>query len=132
MTHWAGYVRTNRQRDRVVRWANEAPLGYFAELRSDRRTLPQNSLMWACLTDLSEQLLWHGQKLSQEDWKIVMMAGLDQELRVVPNINGDGFVPLGRSSSKLTKSEMTELIELIRVFGAQHGVVFGDQQEDAA
>ncbi len=125
------FVCTESQRQKALRWVREAPLGYFIDFRRDKRSLDQNNLMWACLTDLSHQVEWHGQKLSPEDWKVLMMAGLDQELRVVPNIAGNGYVPLGRSSSKLTKAEMIELIELIRAFGAQHGVVFGDQEEAA-
>ncbi|WP_253075678.1 recombination protein NinB [Bradyrhizobium sp. 2] len=40
---------------------------------------------------------------------------------------------MGRSSSNLSKSEFSDLIELIHQFGANHGVVFGDQSvaEDA-
>ncbi|MTV61688.1 recombination protein NinB, partial [Streptococcus pneumoniae] len=37
-------------------------------------------------------------------------------------------VTLGRSSSDLSKAEMTDLIELIGAFGANHGVVFHDQE----
>jgi len=43
---------------------------------------------------------------------------------MVPNIDGSGFVNLGRSSSDLSKAEMTDLIEIIHAFGANHGVVF--------
>jgi len=48
---------------------------------------------------------------------------------MVPNIDGNGFVNLGRSSSDLSKAEMTDLIDLIHAFGANHGVTF---QEPAA
>jgi hypothetical protein len=50
------------------------------------------------------------------------MAALNQELRLVPNINGNGFVQLGRSSSKLSKAEMSELMALIEAFAAERGV----------
>ena len=94
------------------------------EIKGPRRTLEQNSMMWALLTNLSNQLVWHGQKLSPEDWKLVMLDGLKRERRLVPNINGDGFVDLGRSSRDLSKEEMSQLIELIYAFGAQHEVKF--------
>jgi hypothetical protein len=35
-------------------------------------------------------------------------------------------VSLGRSSSDLSKEEMTSLIDLIHMFGANHNVVFHD------
>ena len=51
---------------------------------------------------------------------------LKRELRIVPNIDGNGFVNLARSSSDLTKAEMSDLIELITEFGTRHSVRFGD------
>ena len=124
-------IFTEGQRREAVRLINEAPLGFFLTARRNKRTLDQNSRMWAMLTVLSQKLTWHGQKLSPEDWKIVMMAGLEQELRVVPNIHGNGFVPLGRSSSKLSKAEFTELMDLIEAFAAQRGVELWPEEEAA-
>jgi hypothetical protein len=37
-----------------------------------------------------------------------------------------GFVVLGSSTSKMTKGEMSELIELAYAFGATHGVEFAE------
>ena len=98
------------------------PTGWRVEFREPKRTTDQNSRFWAMLTALSVQLKWHGQRLTPEDWKLLLMAGLNQELRLVPNIHGNGFVQLGRSSSKLSKAEMSELMELMEAFAAQHGV----------
>ena len=98
------------------------PTGWRVEFKEAKRTVPQNDRLWAMLTALSVQLKWHGQRLSPEDWKLVTMAALNQELRLVPNIHGNGFVQLGRSSSKLSKAEMSELMELIEAFAAERGV----------
>ena len=98
------------------------------EFKAPKRTLPQNDYMWALLTDLSEQLAWHGKRLKPDDWKLVMMDGLKREVRIVPNIDGTGFVNIGARSSDLSKAEMADLLELIMAFGAQHGVVFGDHR----
>lgn len=115
-------------RAKAIDWIRRAPKETRVTFQGPKRTLPQNDRMWAQLTDLSEQLLWHGQRLSPEDWKQVMMSGLNQEMRLVPNIEGNGFVPLGRSSSKLSVAEMKELQELIEAFGAQHGVTFNEPE----
>jgi hypothetical protein len=53
-----------------------------------------------------------------------MLDGLKRELRLVPNMAGNGFVNLGRSSSDLSKGEFSDLMELIAAFGAEHGVAF--------
>lgn len=105
------------------------PTGWRICFQEPKRTLAQNDRFWPMLTALSVQLVWHGQRLTPEDWKIVMMAGLNQELRYVPNIHGNGMVPLGRSSSKLSKAEMSELMELIEAFAAEHGVTLWEKVE---
>lgn len=114
-------------RAKAANWIHAAPAGTRIEFRTSKRTLPQNDRMWAMLTDIAEQLTWHGVKLTPDDWKLVMMDALKREIRMVPNIDGNGFVNLGRSSSDLSKDEMSELMELIAAFGAKHGVVFHDE-----
>lgn len=116
------------QRERVCRWIVNAPNGTRVELKEPKRSLPQNDRFWAMLTDVSRQVTHHGVKLSPDDWKLVFLDALGRELRMVPNLDGTGFVNLGRSSSDLSKSEMTDLIELIFAYGAKHGVEFHDGQ----
>ncbi|KHA56816.1 P21 prophage-derived protein NinB [Aeromonas hydrophila] len=96
------------------------------EVKEMTRSLAQNSMLWACLTDIAEQVVWHGRKLSKEDWKHVLSAALYHQ-NVVPNIDGNGFVVLGKSTSKMTVREMRDLIELAQAFGAEQGVKFGDE-----
>lgn len=120
------------QRAKAIDWVRRAPKETRVTFQGPKRTMPQNDRFWAMLTDLSEQLVWHGQKLSPEDWKLVTMSGLNQEMRLVPNMAGNGFVPLGRSSSRLSVAEMKELQDLIEAFGAQHGVQFHEPGAEAA
>ena len=93
-------------------------------LRKEKRSLPQNAKMWAALTDISKQVDWYGDKLSPEDWKTMLTASLRKQ-RAVQGIDG-GFVVLGTSTSKMTKEEMSELLELAIAFGVDRGVVFND------
>lgn len=111
-------------RAKAIDWIRRAPPETRVTFQGPKRTLPQNDRMWAMLTDLSKQLLWHGQRLSTEDWKQVMLASLKQEMRIVPNVNGDGFVQLGRSSSDLSKEEMADLMTIMEAFAARYGVRF--------
>jgi hypothetical protein len=120
------------ERRKAAEWLSKAPPLTRIEFKGPRRTIPQNDLMWAALTDVADQLAWHGQRLDTEDWKLMFLDGLKRELRIVPNINNNGFVNLGRSSSDLTKDEMSDLIELIRAFGAEHGVVFHEPADPLA
>lgn len=119
-------VQQDGDRQRAARWAMQAPPGTRVEFKAPKRTLPQNDRLWAMLTDVATQLLWHGLRLSPDDWKLIFLDALNREVRIVPNIDGTGFVNLGRSSSDLSKEEMSDLFEVISAFGARHGVVFHD------
>lgn len=121
-------LRGKDDRARVINWTLKAPAGTRVEFKATKRTIPQNDKMWAALTDVATQVPWHGQKLHAEDWKYIFLDALKRELRIVPNLDGTGFVNLGRSSSDLGKGEMSDLIELIHQFGAKHGVVFNDTE----
>lgn len=131
MTRYAIALWSKESRDKAHRLIESAPLGARVEVKAQRRSLPQNDKLWAMLTDVATQLPWHGVTLRPEDWKFIFLDALDRETRIVPNIDGTGFVNLGRSSSDLTKAEMADLLELIAAFGARHGVKFADESEAA-
>jgi hypothetical protein len=92
------------------------------KVSEEKRSLPQNARMWAMLSEVSRQVMWHGQKLAPEDWKEMFTASLKQQ-RAVPGISG-GFVILGSRTSEMDKEELSELMELISAFGAEHGITF--------
>lgn len=98
-----------------------APEGYIVTVGEPTRNLEQNALLWAQLHEISEQVVWHGRKLSPEDWKHVFTASL-KRMDVVPNLEGTGFVALGLSTSQMTKREFSDLIELINAFSAERGI----------
>ena len=91
-------------RNNAVMACRNAPHGYVVEIKEKTRSLEQNSLLWALLTDVSRQVDWYGRRLSPENWKNVFSAALKKQ-DVVPNIDGDGFVVLGQSTSKMGKRE---------------------------
>lgn len=122
-------ILTNREtRERVCRWVMKAPVNTRVEMKEPKRSLPQNDKMWAALTDIARQVEYHGLKLAADDWKLIFLDALKREVRMVPNLDGNGFVSLGRSSSDLSKAEMSDLIEIIHEFGARNGVRFHDGQ----
>ena len=125
MTRWS-FIVTPAKRDMILQWVKRAPDGYRIEIAEPRRTDAQNRLLWPLLTCLSVQLKWHGLTLSPEDWKDVITAGLKREARMVPNMDGNGFVALGMRTSSMTKAEFSELVELVYAFGGQNGVTFDE------
>lgn len=121
---------SDRVRERAIEWVRRAPEGTRLEFKASKRSLPQNALMWAMLTEISQQVDWYGQKLSADDWKDVFTASL-RRARVVPGLDAGTFVPIGMRTSDMSKEEMSDLIELITAFAAERGVQF-EHQESAA
>lgn len=93
------------------------------EIRKSTRSLEQNAMLWSILSDLAEQVRWpvNGAMrfLEAEEWKDILTAGLKREQQMAAGIDG-GFVMLGQRTSKMTKAELSDLIELAWAFGAQH------------
>jgi hypothetical protein len=113
-------------------WQAVKPLliaGHRMEIvaKAGTRSSAQNRRMWAMLTDLSEQVVWHGQKLDPTDWKTMCTAALKKQ-RVVPGIDG-GFVVMGDSTREMTIGEMSDLMEFLSAFGIEHGVQFREAVE---
>lgn len=119
-------------RAKAIDWIAKAPAGTRVEFKAARRSLPQNDKLHAMLTDVATQVKHHGMNLTVTDWKRIFVDALKRELRLVPNLDGTGFVPLGRSSSDLSKAEMSDLFALIEAYGAEHGVIFRDHAEASA
>jgi hypothetical protein len=119
-------IYNDKDRERAAAWSLRAPRGMHIVFRTGgTRTLEQNSRMWAMLAEIAKQVTWHGLTLSDHDWKDMFTAAL-RKARVVPSLDGNSFVVLGQHTSEMNVAEMSELIELMFAFGAEHGVVFRD------
>jgi hypothetical protein len=93
----------------------------------EKRSLEQNKKLWACLSDVSRQVQWHGEKMDPESWKHVFTAAIKGQ-KVVPGIDGR-LVVLGYSTRQMSKPEMAELIEAIYAFGAEQNVMWSDDAD---
>jgi len=102
-----------------------APDGYRVEIKPKTRSLAQNDMLWSILTDISRQVdfVVNGAliKVSPEEVKDILTAGLKRETRMALGIDG-GMVLLGQRTSKMTVRQMTELIDLAHAFGAQKAI----------
>lgn len=126
-------IRDNRIRQSCIEAIQNLPTNTDRPLQiiiqEDTRSLAQNRMLWACLRDVSQQVVWYGKKLDSDSWKNIFSASLKGQ-ETVPGING-GFVVLGQSTSKMRVSEMRDLIELIHAFGTEHNVRFSDESARA-
>lgn len=133
------YDPANPRRDDVLaflcRFVRGAGQKVEIKVGDAKRSSEQNDCMWAMLTDVAKQVEWpvdgRMQRLSPEDWKHVLSAGLKREQRVAQGING-GFVILGQRTSQMSKRELSDLIDLIGAFGAERGVRWSEPRSQAA
>ena len=126
MTRISITIRGQDDRERVAQLAKTLAIGVRVDIKQERRSSEQNSKFWAMLGEVSEQVVWHGIKLPAEDWKYLFLDAYKREVRIIPNIEGNGFVSIVRSSSDLSVSEMADVITLIEMFGANHAVKFNE------
>lgn len=116
-------IASAEDRSKLHNWIAKAPWNTRVEFKGPKRSVPQNDLMWSRLTEIAENVVWYGQKLSPDDWKDVFTASL-RKARVVPGLDSGSFVPLGMRTSDMSKEEMTALLDLMDAFAAEHDVTF--------
>ena len=108
-------------RDFAHRMIDCAPMGSVMTVKPPRRTVDQNALLWAMLTEISAAKP-EGREMTPDIWKAVFMHALDHAQRFEMALDGKGMVPVGFRSSKLSKAQMSDLIELIQEYAARHGI----------
>lgn len=105
-----------------------SPAGWVVRLSPPTRNLEQNALLHAALTNIADQVTWHGQRFDLETWKRLCTAAWLRERggnpQMVPALDGHGFDIIYQPTSKLSKGEFSELCEYVFAFGAQNGVTF--------
>lgn len=112
------------RREYAKRLIDAAPDDAVAVIKPGTRTLDQNSKLWAMLSDVSCSKP-EGRKHSPEVWKALFMQACGHAVQFVNGLDGLPF-PVGFRSSKMTKDQMSELIEFIYAYGAQHGVEWSE------
>ena len=125
-------LNTAADRQRAHHWVEKAPWGTRIEWKAEKRSLDQNSRMWAMLTDVATQKEHYGRRYTPDQWKVIFMAACGREVQFIPSLDGSTFIPWGQSSSDLSKAEMTDLIEFIFAWGAENGVAFNEPKARAA
>lgn len=107
-----------------------APAGSVLNVKAPKRTLDQNAKLWAMLSDVSRaQPL--GRKHPPETWKALFCHACGYAVRFEMGLNGEPF-PVGHQTSRMSKQQMSELIEFILSWGSENGVAWSDETRAAA
>lgn len=115
----------NQQRNIAIEAIRNAPDGSFVDIKPSTRSIEQNRLMWRLLGITAKSVPWtvngEQQMISPDDWKAIFSASLHSENKIAKGLRG-GLVMLGRSTSRMTVQQMTDMIELVYSFLADRGV----------
>lgn len=125
-------IQSETDRLKIARWAAGVPAGTRVEFKQTKRTLPQNDRFWSMLTDVSAFMRKRGRDHTPEEWKVIFMSAMGHEVKFLPSLDQKSFVPLGHSSSDLSVSEMSDLMEFIEAWAAENGLEFQPSPERAA
>lgn len=126
-------LASDRQRAMARRLIDLAPVNAVVNIREATRTLDQNAKMHAMLSDISRAKP-QGRVMAPDKWKSVFMDAIDCKPDWVPSLDGESIVCTGYRSSRLTKGKMSDMIEQMYAYGAEHGVQWSEPepQERAA
>ena len=131
MSRWTHILSDDLAIQRAINWIRQAPHGMRLEFKLPKRTLPQNDRMWAMLTDIAAVMRKRGTDYTTDEWKVIFMHACGREIRLLPSLDGKGFIPYGQSSSDLSKQEMTDLIEFMFAWGTENSITFHDDRRVA-
>jgi len=113
-------IDSHYRRQQAHKLVEAAPIGAVLTIKPASRSADQNAKLWALLSDISRAMPG-GRRATPETWKALMMHACGHAVQFEMGINGQPF-PVGFSSSKLSKAEMSDLIEFISAWAAEQGI----------
>lgn len=112
---------------------DNAPDGYMVVISEKNRTLEENSLLHALITEIAKKMEWAGAKRDVETWKRLLVAAWcrvhGSAVNILPALDGSGVDIIPVRTSKLTKKECSDLIEYIYAWGADNGIEWDSYHE---
>ena len=105
--------------------------------RIEIRSQAQSGAFHALCHDIDKQLDWprgSGNKIGILPWKRLLISAWerahDRPAQFYPSLDGKGFDVVYRRSSRMSKREMSELIDFAHAWAAQNGVETREREEE--
>jgi len=117
----------DRQRQLAKSLIDRAPPMAVLNIREAKRTNDQNAKWHAMISDIARAKP-DGRVYDVPTWKALLMSDAGFKPIFQPSLDGQGVVPIGFKSSRLRKSEFSDLIEATFAFGARHNVVWSSDE----
>lgn len=119
-------IRSDVQRILAKSLIDRAPQDAVVTIKEGTRSLGQNAMMWALLSDIARAKP-ECRSMSPEMWKSAFMAALGHEIIWQPGLDDTPPFPAGFRTSRLSKSQMADLLTFILEYGDRHGVRWSQQ-----
>lgn len=97
-----------------------APDRAIVNIRPETRSNEQNAKMWAMLSDIARAKP-QGRDMPTDRWKCLFMDAAGIKADWEPGIDS-GVVNVGYRSSRMTVSQMRDMIECMYAYGSEHEV----------
>lgn len=123
-------LATRAARQRAHALVDAAPQNAVLNIQEQRRSNEQNDKMWAMLSDVARAKP-EGRVMPTHKWKALAMdmAGCKPDWE--RSLDGQSVVCVGYKSSRLSVSEMRDVIEALYAYGAEHGVEWTEPKAEA-
>ena len=91
-----------------------------------RRSLDQSAKLWSIAADISKSgKEWGGIQLSKNSWFRLLVASVYGQ-KMVPALDGNGFVFVDARTSRMTKSQISEVIAFAEAWAVNNGIELSD------
>lgn len=124
------------QTDRLYacRAVKDAPDGWVAVVRPPRRSLDQSAKFHSLCADIARaRPEYAGIRMDADDWKALLILshatatkGEGGKLRLVPDLEGEGYVQLRESSARMSVARSSSLIEYTLAWATKQGIPLHD------
>jgi hypothetical protein len=120
-----------------------APVGYKVTIEEAAKSRDQEQKYHAMVGDIAKHCEFMGRKWDREDWKRLLVDAFvrvmreqakaqgkpdpfAEECRMVPTLDGSGFVQLGAQTRGFKKGMASDFIEFLYSYGSESGVVWSE------
>lgn len=91
-----------------------------------KRTLEQSAKLWSIASDIARSgKEWGGLRLKKENWFRLMVAAVYGQ-KMVPSLDGNGFVFVDARTSRMTKAQISEVIAFAEAWAISQGIELSD------
>lgn len=113
-------------RQRAIEAVKAAPDGHSVTIAEPSRSLAENSLLHALISEIAAKVEWAGKRRDAEVWKRLLVAAWcrvhGESVEILPALDGHGVDIVPARTSRLSKKECADLIEYVYAWGAENGI----------